>query len=395
MLTTLPSPRQLPSQRQVKLSVKFSGLMLATSLFSGCVTLSEFTGSADSFTMSADDSEEMNTVNTAMNTVETLYQRGNKQDLAYYAPSNFELALNKREKLLNMYEDYTPNGGSWFSSSGSEDIEAESALFVLRMNKAFQAKVITKPLLTIMRDHDEFIQTIDVDGFETIFDKLRNSTTQFAGLIESRGTGLGLEHQKIKLERDYNSLEIDMIKRKVLRFPTSEFNLLDQELVPESYNKALNGLYSLERLIEKDPRDNPAIQQQLTDSNIKIKQAESIGKEVMWVKSRIETSAERVVINYRDHLSSLNSYLGTEELTALDFQSQVSGIKAAMAAKISQQDKDKVLKEEKLQRQLAELGRLLTGQDMSRYSISQQVDSLIFAVRSLVDESLDIPLAQR
>lgn len=401
MLTTLPSQRQLSKQRQllkkrqVKLSIKLAGMMLATSLFSGCVTLSEFTDRADSFTMSADASEEMNAVNAAMNAVEIFYQRGNKQDLAYYTPNNFELALNKREKLLSMYENYTPNGGSWFSSSGSEDIETESELFVQRMNKAFQAKLLTEPLLITIRAHDEFIQSIDVDGFATRFDKLRNSTTQFAGLIESRGTGLGLEHQKIKLERDYNDLEIDMIKRKVLRLPTSEFNLLDQELIPESYNRALNGLYSLERLIEQDPRDNTVIQQHLNDSNLQIKQAASIAKEVVWVKSRIGTSAERVVINYRDHLSSLNSYLGTEELKALDFQSQVRGIKDAMASKISQQDKDKVRNDQHLRRQLAELGRLLTGQDMSKYSVSQQLDNLIFAVRSLVDESLNTPLAQR
>lgn len=407
MLTTLPikhhlfskrklfSKRQLLSKRQLKLSIKLSGLMLATSLFSGCVTLSEFTDSGDSFTLSADASEEMNAVNAAMNAVEILYQRGNKQDLAYYAPSNFELALKKREELLGMYEDYTPNGGNWFSNSGSEEIETESELFVQRMNKAFQAKLLTEPLLITIRDHDEFIQGVDVDGFESRFNKLRDATTQFAALIESRGTGLGLEHQKIKLERDYNSLEIDMIKRKVLRLPTTEFNLLDQELVPESYNKALNSLYSLERLIEKDPRDNTVIQQSLNASNIQIKQAASIAKEVVWVKSRIQTSAERVVINYRDHLSSLNSYLGTEELTALDFQSQVSGIKDAMASKISQQDKDKVLKDKNLRSQLAELSRLLTGQDMSKYSISQQVDNLIFAARSLVDESIDIPLVQR
>ena len=401
MLTTLPIKRQLPSlrqllkHRQVKLSIKLSSLILVTSLFSGCVSLADFTDGGDSFTMSAAASEEMNAVNAAMNAVEILYQRGNKQDLAYYAPNNFELALKKREALLSMYEDYTPNGGNWFSNSGSEEIETESELFVQRMNKAFQAKLITEPLLSIIRDHDEFIQSIDVDGFEARFDKLRDSTTQFAGLIESRGTGLGLEHQKIKLERDYNSLEVDMIKRKVLRLPTSEFNLLDQELVPESYNKALNGLYSLERLIEKDPRDNTVIQQQLTASYRQIKQAASIAKEVVWVKSRIETSAERVVINYRDHLNSLNRYLGTEELTALDFQSQVRGIKDAVASKISQHDKEKELSDQHLRRQLAELGRLLTGQDMSRYSISQQVDNLIFAVRSLVDESIDIPLAQR
>ncbi|SQD80552.1 hypothetical protein [Moritella yayanosii] len=177
-----------------------------------------------------------------------------------------------------------------------------------------------------------------------------------------------------------------MIKRKVLRLPTSEFNLLDQELVPESYNKALNGLYSLERLIEKKPRDNTVIQQQLNTSYRQIKQAASIAKEVVWVKSRIETSVERVVMNCRDHLSSLNSYLGTEELTALDFQSQVRGIKEAVASKISQHDKEEELKYKHLHRQLVELGRLLTGQDMSKCSISQQMDNLIFAARSLVDE---------
>lgn len=388
-------PTTLPIKRQFKLSIKLSAVILATSMFSGCVSLAEFTGSADSFTMSAAASEEMNAVNAAMNAVEILYQRGNKQDLAYYSPVNFELALKKREELLKMYEDYTPNGGSWFSNSGSEEIETESELFVQRMNKAFQAKLITEPLLSIIRDHDEFVQNVDVEGFEARLDKLRSTTTQFTGQIETRGTGLGLEHQKIKLERDYNALEVDMIKRKVLRLPMSEFHLLDQELVPESYNKALNGLYSLERLIEKDPRDNTAIQQHLTDSYNKIKQADSIAKEVVWVKSRIETSAERVVINYRDHLSSLNSYLGTEELTALDFQSQVSGIKDAVASKLSQREKEKVRNDQHLRNQLAELGRLLTGQDMSKYSISQQVDNLIFAARSLVDESVDIPLAQR
>ncbi|MGC3833197.1 hypothetical protein ACPSKX_02240 [Moritella viscosa] len=213
--------------------------------------------------------------------------------------------------------------------------------------------------------------------------------------IENRGSGLGLEHQKTKLERDYKALEIDIIKRKVLRLPTSEFNSLDQEIIPESYNRALNSLYSLERLIETDPRNNTAIQQQLTVSHNKIKQADSIAKEVTWVKSRIETSAERVVINYRDHLSSLNSYLGTENLTSLDFQSQVNGIKDAVASKLSQRDKEKVRNDEHLRNQLTELGRLLTGQDMSKYSISQQVDNLIFAARTLVDESIDTPLAQR
>ncbi|SQD80551.1 protein of unknown function, might be lipoprotein [Moritella yayanosii] len=30
------------------------------------------------------------------------------------------------------------------------------------MNKAFQAKLISEPLLSIIRDHDEFIQSIDL-----------------------------------------------------------------------------------------------------------------------------------------------------------------------------------------------------------------------------------------
>ncbi|SQD80550.1 hypothetical protein [Moritella yayanosii] len=89
-------------------------------MFSGCVTLAEFTDGSDRFTMSAAASEEMNAVNAAMNAVEILYQRGNKQDLTYYAPNNFELALKKREALLSMYEDYTPNGGNCFLNSGSE-----------------------------------------------------------------------------------------------------------------------------------------------------------------------------------------------------------------------------------------------------------------------------------
>ncbi|MDX2320611.1 MAG: hypothetical protein QNK26_08440 [Moritella sp.] len=388
-------PITLPIKRQFKLSVKLSGVILATSLFSGCVSLTEFTGSSDGVAMSAAASEDMNAVNAAMNAVEILYQRGNTEDLAYYAPVHFNLALNKRDELLTMYENYTPSGGSWFSNTGSEDIEAGTAVFVQRMNQSFQAKLMTEPLLAIIRDHDEFIQNVDIDGFEAPLDKLRKSTSQFAGLIESRGTGLGLEHQKVKLERDYKALEVDMIKRKVLRLPTNEFNLLDQDLVPESYSRALNRLYRLERLIEKNPRDNTAIQQQLSHAYNQIKQATSIAKEVVWVKSRIETSAERVVIKYRDHLSSLNSYLGTEELTALDFQSQVSGIKDAVASKLSQRDKEQVLNDKHLSEQLAELGRLLTGQDMSKYSITQQVDNLLLAAKGIADESIVVPLALR
>lgn len=388
-------PISLPIKRKFTLSVKLSTVILATSLFSGCASMAEFTNDPDSFVMSEAATEEMNAVNAAMNAVEILYQRGNKQDLAYYSPVNFQLALKKRDELLKMYENYTPNSGSWFSNSGSEDIEIESELFVQRMNKAFQAKAITEPLLSVIRDHDEFIRSVDIDGFEARVDKLRESAARYAGQIETRGTGLGLEHQKTKLERDYKALEIDIVKRKTLRSPTNEFNQLNQEIVPESYNRALNGLYSLERLIEKDPRDNAAIQQHLTSTYNKIKQAESIAKEVLWVKSRIETSAERVVINYREHLSSLNSYLGTEELTALDFQSQVSGIKDAVASKLTKKDKDKVRNDQHLRNQLAELGRLLTGQDMSHYSVNQQVDSLIFAARSLTDESVDMPVTQR
>ena len=388
-------PITLPIKRQFKLSLKLSAVLLATSMFSGCASMADFTNSDDSFVMSEAALEEMNAVNAAMNAVEILYQRGIKQELAYYSPVHFKIAVKKREKLLKMYESYTPNNGGWFSNSGSEDIETESELFVQSMNKAFQAKLITAPLLSTIRDHDEFIHHVDMNGFEARLRKLRDLTIQFASLIENRGSGLGLEHQKTKLERDYKALEIDIIKRKVLRLPTSEFNSLDQEIIPESYNRALNSLYSLERLIETDPRNNTAIQQQLTVSHNKIKQADSIAKEVTWVKSRIETSAERVVINYRDHLSSLNSYLGTENLTSLDFQSQVNGIKDAVASKLSQRDKEKVRNDEHLRNQLTELGRLLTGQDMSKYSISQQVDNLIFAARTLVDESIDTPLAQR
>jgi len=385
----------LPIKQQFKFPVKLSAILLATSMFSGCVSMAEFTSGGDSLVLSEAATEEMNAVNAAMNAVEILYQRGNKQDLSYYSPINFKLALTKRDELLKMYENYTPNSGNWFSNSGSEDIEVESELFVQRMNKSFQAKAITEPLLSAIRDHDEFIRSVEIEGFEARIDKLRDSTIRYAGQVETRGTGLGLEHQKTKLERDYKALEVDIVKRKVLRSPTTEFNQLNQDIVPESYSRALNGLYSLERLIEKDPRDNTAIQKQLKRTYTKIKQAESIAKEVVWVKSRIQTSAERVVINYREHLSSLNSYLGTEELTALDFQSQVSGIKDAVASKLSKRAQDKVNNDQHLRNQLAELGRLLTGQDMSKYSINQQVDSLIFAARTLVDESVDMPITQR
>lgn len=376
------------------LSTQLSSLLIVASLLSGCSSTSMFSGSANGLTLSKAATEEMNAVNAAMNAVEILYQRALKQDLIYYSPVNFALAEQQRADLLSMYENYEPDSGSWFSGSGSEEIELEADHFIQRINLAFQAKLITAPSLTVIRDHDEFIKGLDPEGFTQRITQIRNETKKFVGMAETKGTVIGLEHKQAKLEREYKALEIDMVKRKVMRLPTAEFNQLDQDLVPESYKLALHELYSLERLIEKNPRDNTAIQDNLNASYIQIKQAGSIAKEVIWVKSRIENSAERVVMNYRNHLSLLNQYLGTENLTALDFQSQIRGIKDAVESKLSQSSKQASASDEHTRQQLTKLAQLLTGQDMSKYSVAQQVDSLVAAAQTLVDESVQTPFSQ-
>lgn len=364
--------------------LKLVTTLLTLIMIAGCSNNSLFSGSdLSSINLSSAASEEMTAVNAAMSAAEILYRRANQEQLSYYAPMNYAQALKQRGKLLGLYEDFDPENSSWFSGSSSDEIIEEADLFVQRINKAFQAKAITEPRLKVIRDHDQYIQQIDVEGFSSRIAQLRGETEQFAGMMETKSTVIGLEHKQTQLEFDYQALEVNMVKRKVLMLPTEEFHKLDEELVPESYKTALAQLYALERLIEKDPRDNKAIQESLNASFSKIKQAASIAREVEWVKARIETSAERVVLNYRNHLSKLNQYLGTQSLTSLDFQSQIEGIKDAVENKLTHNN-------DQLQKKLAALAEVLTGQDMSHYSAQQQVDRLIAAAQSSVDESLAV-----
>ena len=365
----------------------------------GCSSLerianSQF-GNVDRISLNASESAEAKAVNAAMNAVEDLYQHALSQELAYYAPLNFAAAETQHRKLLTLYEDYDPAGGSWFSNSGSDEILATAELFIQRINRALQAKLITEPRLQVIRDHDMFIAGLDSDEFSSRLAKITKETQQFVGQVESKGTAIGLEHKQAKLERDYKALERDIVKRNITRLPTAEFNLLEQDIAPESYKRALHELYRLERLIEKNPRDSSTIEQQLNISYNYIKQAESIAQEVIWVKARVQTSAERVVLSYRNHLNLLNQFLGTEDLMALDFQSQIRGIQDAIATRLSKRDQQSSQNELQLRRQIAELARLLTGQDMRQYSMNQQVDSILSTVRALADESVTIPLAQR
>ena len=391
----MQSNRCYPARNLIAISI--ISLTLA-----GCSTLERLANaplnginSTNSISLNASESAEAKAVNAAMNAVEELYQRALSQELGYYAPLNFTAAEQQHRKLLALYEDYDPAGSSWFSNSGSDEIQATAELLIQRINRAFQAKVITEPQLQVIRDHDLFIAGLDSDEFSSRLAKITKATQQFIGQIESKGTVIGLEHKQAKLERDYKTLERDIVKRNITRLPTAEFNLLEQDIAPESYKRALHELYRLERLIEKDPRDSGAIEQQLNISYNYIKQAESITQEVIWVKARIQTSAERVVLNYRNHLNLLNQFLGTEDLMTLDFQSQVRGIQDAIAARLSQRNQLNSQNERQLRRQITELARLLTGQDMSQYTLSQQVDSILSTVRALADESVTIPLAQR
>ncbi len=366
------------------LPLKLAATLLTLTLATGCSKNALFSGSdLNSINLSTAASEEMRAVNAAMSAVEILHRRANEAHLSYYAPVNYAQAMEQREKLLSLYEDFDPQSSGWFSGSSSDEIVEEADKYVQRINKAFQAKAITEPRLEVIRDHDQYIEQIDVEGFSSRISQLRSETEQFVGMMETKGTVIGLEHKQTQLEQDYQALEVNMVKRKVLVLPTEEFHELDESLVPESYKNALAELYALERLIEKNPRDNKVIQASLNNTFDKIKQAASIAREVEWVKARIETSAERVVLNYRSHLGKLNQYLGTQSLTSLDFQSQIEGIKAAVENKLSHKD-------EQLQKKLAALAEVLTGQDMSSYSAHQQVDRLIAAAQSSQDESLAV-----
>ncbi|MFT5880240.1 MAG: hypothetical protein ACI86X_001368 [Moritella sp.] len=65
-----------------------------------------------------------------------------------------------------------------------------------------------------------------------------------------------------------------------------------------------------------------------------------------------------------------------------------------MASKLSKSSKKASASDEHIHQQLTKLAQLLTGQDMSKYSVAQQVDSLMAAAQTLVDESIQTPFVQ-
>lgn len=312
-------------------------LSLALALVSGC----QSTGST-----SADESVSDNQKSTyfsepkrLLDKLEVDINQGSEDQLSYFAPLSYQVALEEFNDASEEYTDITENGASSFNVFKTEAEQYAQAkkeildainLANSKLTMAYQNKTITQEVLADILLQNTMLTSI---GTADVYAKdYRKTQGRIDDLIEyiDQGKVEKAQSKQASLLADMQTLEVRTVRKNFLgQLDADIAHIKDKELavdVPISFKQLTDARNHTDTIITATPRATEEIKAAVELANFELAHLYHIAKEVSELKSIEPEQHEQYLLSKENLLHTISVSLGSKDVRDLAVEEQVESI---------------------------------------------------------------------
>ncbi|WP_420271267.1 hypothetical protein, partial [Moritella viscosa] len=230
---------------------------------------------------------------------------------------------------------FDPNDQGFFGGPSESTVLEDIAEVSNELIKAQKTKTqVTVFLAQPLADIEYLAPKIDT-VWQRDFVIINQDLSHIINMIEEDYLVSRQEFERDKLQKKISELEINIVTADYYFPLEDQFNLLNQQLIPLSYNNVSQGLQQLNTIIITSPRDTALL---TTTANLitnGIQRAEHITTDVSWINGLDIKQREQIVLHYRTTLEGLGTKFIGQDLSNLSYKAQVQTFELALTAKLA------------------------------------------------------------
>ncbi|QUM81298.1 hypothetical protein HWV01_13900 [Moritella sp. 5] len=274
-------------------------------------------------------------VNDAVTNVEQTYLKVKDENFATYAPNTWESVQKDLVSMRKLVNRFDPNDQGFFGGPSESTVlegisEVNDGLIKAQKIKTQVTTFLSQPLADI-----EYLAPKIDNVWQRDFAIINQDLNHIINMIEDDYLVSRQEFERAKLQKKISVLEINIVTANYYSPLEEQFKLLNQQLIPLSYNNVSQSLQRLNTIIITSPRDTDLL---TTTANLiknGIQRAEHITTDVSWINGLDIKQREQIVLHYRATLEGLGTKFIGQDLSNLSYKAQVQTFELALTAKLA------------------------------------------------------------
>ena len=316
---------------------KLTHTLVFLTLITGCASFDKKSSTTADLQQTKVSNSRLNQrVNDAVTNVEQTYLKAKDENFATYAPNTWKSIQKDLVSMRKLVNRFDPNDQGFFGgpseSTVLEDIaEVSDALIKAQKTKAQVTAFLAKPLADI-----EYLTPKIDNVWQRDFAIINQDLNKIINMIEDDYLVSRQELERDKLQKKISVLEINIVTADYYSPLEDQFNLLNQQLIPQSYNNVSQGLQQLNGIIVTTPRNTSSLTTTASLVKNEIQRAEHVTTDVNWINGLDIKQREQVVLRYRATLEGLGTKFIGQDLSNLSYKAQVQTFELALTAKLAE-----------------------------------------------------------
>ena len=315
---------------------KLTHTLVFITLVTGCASFEKKSSTAVELQQTKISNSRLNQrVNDAVTKVEQNYLRAKDENFATYAPNTWKSIQKNLISMRKLVNRFDPNDQGFFGGPSESTVLEDIAEVSNELIKAQKTKTqVTVFLAQPLADIEYLAPKIDT-VWQRDFVIINQDLSHIINMIEEDYLVSRQEFERDKLQKKISELEINIVTADYYSPLEDQFNLLNQQLIPLSYNNVSQGLQQLNTIIITSPRDTALL---TTTANLitnGIQRAEHITTDVSWINGLDIKQREQIVLHYRATLEGLGTKFIGQDLSNLSYKAQVQTFELALTAKLA------------------------------------------------------------
>jgi hypothetical protein len=294
-------------------------------------------------------------VKDAATKVESNFVLSQAENYEYYAPYTWRKIKSSLLEMHTLVNDFDPSDQGFFGGPTESKVlksirQAQASMDGAQQTKTLVTSFLARPLADI-----NYLEPKIDDTWKIDFERIKDDIIGLIADLEYDENIANHQASRDTLQRKIHLLEIRIVKDHYYSPLQAEFEKLDSQLIPSSYEQIQNELQQLDNHITQSPRDQENLTKAANLVKDNIQRAQHIVTDVNWINSLAKSQRENIVLHYRNGLEVLSLKLLNKDLSTLSYQDQIDEFEAAVVAKIRH---NRMLKMEQLNDQGTEIEQL-------------------------------------
>ncbi|MFT5759703.1 MAG: hypothetical protein ACI9LM_004470 [Alteromonadaceae bacterium] len=317
--------------------LKLTHTALFITLVTGCASFDKRAPATADLQQSKITNIQLNkTVNDAVTQIEQDYLAAKDENFNYYAPRTWQYIEQDVVEMRQLVNRFDPNNQGFFGGPSESTVltsitDVSEQLILAQQYKNQIMTLLAQPLADI-----EYLTPKIGKEWQRELETINQDIDQFIRNVEKKYPESKQKFDRDKLQKKIHDLEINIVIANYYSPLEKQFNQLDKQLIPQSYNKASQGLQQLNRLITKVPRDTTALTNAANQIKKDIQSAEHITTDVTWINNLDKNQREEIVLHYRATLEGLGHKFLNQDLSNLSYKAQVSTFERVLSAQLGE-----------------------------------------------------------